>query len=110
MKKSKDFQTPLGNFYFKRIPTPEFYCFVQRVEVSKHDVFFMAHPFKALLDYIYVNKKDWKTLGPAMNSLRIERGSFEALGADDFETLRGQYKNYRVQRFIKGVRKELGLK
>ena len=109
MKKSKDFQTPLGNFSFKRIPTPEFFCFVRRIEVSKHDVFLMAHPFKALLDYIYVNRKDWKTLAPAMKSLRIERESFEALSTDDFETLRGQYKNYLVQRFIKGARKELGV-
>ena len=109
MKKSKDFQTSLGDFNFKRIPTPEFFSFVERIEVSKQHVFFMAHPFKALLDYIYVNKKDWKSPTPAMKSLRIERESFEALSSDDFEALLGQYKNHRLQRFIKGVRKELGV-
>jgi len=107
MKRSKDFNTPLGHFNFKRIPFTSFYNQVDRIEVSKNTVFFMARPLKALVDYVYILKKNWTGLKPVKDSLRIELDSLRSVDLADLEALQKQYQNQRIQKFIKGVRKEL---
>lgn len=107
MKRAKDFDTPLGLFSFKHIPSFSFYHQVDRVEPSRNTVFFMARPLKALADYVYVYKKDWKDLGPAIESLRIEFDSFKSVDLNELDDLQKQYRSRRVQKFIKGAKKEL---
>jgi len=108
MKKSKDFKTPLGYFSFKRIPTALFYQGVERIQLEKGDVFFMARPFKALVDYVYIHRKNWQGLEAARDSLRIEAMYFESVQLEELKTLRENYTNHRVQKFIAGAGRELG--
>ncbi|MBI3618117.1 MAG: hypothetical protein HY210_07885 [Candidatus Omnitrophica bacterium] len=109
MKKSKDFVTPLGAFNFKRIPVTVFYSEVDRVSSDNGEAFLMAKPLKALTDYVYAHKQDWKGLDPVINSLRIEPDSLEGISKEELDSLHGEYQSKRVERFIKGLKKDLQL-
>ena len=107
--KSKEFQTPLGAFSYNRIPQKVFYTCIERLTDEAGNVFLMATPMKALADYVYVNKKDWAELKPVAESLRIEQEEFESVTSDDLDALIENYTSRRVQKFIKGLRKDLKL-
>jgi predicted transcriptional regulator of viral defense system len=107
--KSKEFQTPLGVFSYNRVPQNVFYTGVERLSDEGGDVFLMATPVKALADYVYVNKKDWAGLKPAVESLRIEAEEFETVTVDDIDALVENYRSRRVRKFIKGLRRDLKL-
>jgi hypothetical protein len=107
MKKSKDFVTPLGVFSFKRIPVRVFYSNVDRIAADKGDAFLMAGPLKALADYVYVHKQDWKGVAPVMESLRIEPDFLESISKEEFDSLSEGYRIKRVRRFLKGLKKDL---
>ncbi|MCK5219432.1 hypothetical protein KAR10_07920 [bacterium] len=108
MKKSQDYETPLGFFSYKRIPAVVFYEGVERMQAENGDMFFMAHPFKALVDYVYIYKKAWQGLEPAIASLRIDAMCFENLQLDELNSLQENYSNHRVQKFIAKAKQELG--
>lgn len=105
--KSNEFSTPLGEFSYTRVPQNIFYTGVERHIDEAGDVFFMASPVKALADYVYVHKKDWAGLEPAIKSLRIEPEEFESVGSDEMEVLIENYTSRRVRAFLDGVRKDL---
>lgn len=109
IRKSKDFVTPLGAFNFKRIPVRVFYSAVDRVSSGNGDAFLMAKPLKALADYVYAHKQDWKGLDPVINSLRIEPDSFEGISKEELDSLHETYQSKRVQRFIKSLKRDLQL-
>jgi hypothetical protein len=70
---------------------------------------FLTFSKKALADYVYVHKKDWIGLKPVTESLRIEPEEFESVTLGDIELLIDNYTNRRVQKFIKGLKKDLKL-
>ena len=107
--KSKEFDTPLGLFSYNRVPQKVFFAGIERLTDKTGDIFFMATPLKALSDYVYVNKKDWTGLEPIVNSLRVELEEVEDLTSSQFDSLLENYKSHRVQRFLKGLRKDLKL-
>jgi predicted transcriptional regulator of viral defense system len=109
MKKSKEFETLLGRFSFSRIPLKVFYSKVERISDEQTGVsFFMARPMKALADYVYVYKKSWLSLEPAVKSLRIEKEQLEKVTAKELNLISQNYKNRRVRQFIEAVKKDLG--
>ena len=108
MKKSKEFRTPLGLFSFKRIPCSIFYCEVERIEPSPGDVFFMASAVKALIDYVYVYKKDWEGMSSAIDDLRLDPVNFKNIRPAQLKALKQAYRNFRVKRFIGNIQKDLG--
>ena len=69
MDRSREFETPIVNFSFAAVPQKVLYAQVARVE--RHEggdaarSFLMATPLKALADYVYVHKQDWRGMGPA---------------------------------------------
>jgi predicted transcriptional regulator of viral defense system len=107
--KSKEYKTPLGTFSYNRVPQKVFYTGVERLTDDAGDVFLMASPMKALADYIYVYRKDWAGIKPAAKSLRVEPEEFESVILDDLDALIENYTSRRVQKFLKGVKKELKL-
>ena len=108
VKNSKEFSTPYGIFTYKRIPFSMLYFGVERIE-SSGGVFLMASPLKALMDYVYVYKKDWKGIDPVIKSLRIEKENLEHMDSRQLEQSEEEYKNFRVKKFIKGIKKDLKL-
>jgi hypothetical protein len=79
---------------------------VDRID-SPQGSFLMASPWKALVDYVYVNKKEWRGIDPVVKSLRVEKESLENIDRDLLDQLQEIYKNLRVQNFIKGIKKDL---
>jgi predicted transcriptional regulator of viral defense system len=108
-KNSRDFDTPLGHFSYRRIPQKVFYAGVNQVIDENGQVFLIASPLKALADYVYAHKRNWIGLKPIIESLRVEPEEFEQLTAGEFDEIADNYTSRRVQRFCHGLRKDLRL-
>ena len=107
--KSKEFNTPLGVFSYVPVPQKVFYTGVERLTDEEENVFLMASPIKALADYVYVHKKDWTSLKPVEESLRVDLEEFESVTWNDIELLIDNYTSRRVQKFIQGLKRDLKL-
>jgi hypothetical protein len=105
-KRSREFKTPLGAFSYAHIPTDPFLAGVERVE-NAGSIFLMATPWRALADYVYVYKKDWRSLAPVVESLRVDGSHFQNADFKLLEALRVSIRSLRVSRFIDGVKGEL---
>jgi hypothetical protein len=106
-KKAKEFTTPLGVFGYDRVPQRVFYREVERLTDAGGNVFLMAAPLKALADYVYVRKKNWTKIEPAIRSLRIEPEELEQVTDSMLAALADNYSNSRVKRFLEGLGKDL---
>ncbi len=106
-RRSSLFETPLGVFGFSRIAVNPFLIDVSR-ELSGEDSFWIAGPWKAIADYVYLYKKEWKGIAPLMESLRIEEEDIFTAKKETLVDLESAYRSRRVKRFLKGVRKDLG--
>lgn len=102
--KAQHFRTPLAEFSYTRIPVRVFYEGVERMPSGA----FMARPFKALLDYIYVRRMDWVGIDPVVKSLRVDRQLLEKITRTDIKRFRSAYPSVRVRKFIDGVSGDLG--
>ncbi|NNM58410.1 MAG: hypothetical protein HKM04_01160 [Legionellales bacterium] len=107
-KRSKEFDTPLGKFSYTRLPTHNFYVNVKLVVVDNHQ-FFMAKPWKAICDYVYCYKKNWRSLEPLQKSLRIDIDELSLLGDSVMTQLEHYYHSERITRFLCGIKRELKL-
>ena len=105
-KNAKQFSTPYGVFVYKRIPFPMLFLGVDRI-ASPQVSFLMASPWKALVDYVYAYKKEWRSIDPVLKSLRVEKESLENIDHDFLDQMEEIYKNSRVRNFIKGIKKDL---
>ena len=108
-KKAKEFSTPLGVFSYNRIPQKLFYAGVERLADEAGNIFLMAKPIKALSDYVYVHKKDWMGLKPVVESLRVEEEELASITVSEFNSLIENHVSRRVQKFLKGLKKDLNL-
>ncbi len=106
-KKTKEFTTSLAVFSYDRVPQHVFYAEVERLTDASGNAFLMATPMKALADYVYVRKKDWTGIKPAISSLRVEPEELEQVTASTLDALSSNYSNSRVKRFLEGLRKDL---
>jgi len=107
LKNSKDFETPLGLFSYKRVPQKVLYAGVERRTDEHGNVFIMAGPVKALADYVYIHKLDWGGIVPVIQSLRVESEEFESISIASVESIMENYQSRRVRRFLKGLQKDL---
>lgn len=107
--KAKEFQTPLGIFSYERVPQKVFYTEVNRVQDESGNISLMASPIKALADYVYARRKDWRGLEPVVGSLRIEPDEFRLVTNEAIQRLIDNYSQVRVKRFLEGMREDLKL-
>jgi hypothetical protein len=105
-KRSKDFKTPLGMFSYLHLPMDNLYLEVERVK-EKEYTFFIAKPWKAICDYVFCYKKEWRNINPLIESLRINREFLPILSYEEYQVLMEYYHHNRLNRFLKGVFKEL---
>ncbi len=105
-KRSKEFATPLGIFSYRPVPLEELYTEVELIEENGYK-FFMAKPWKAICDYVFCYKKDWISLEPLLNNLRINMENLPALRKEEIQLLDEYYHHARVNRFLKGVQRDL---
>ncbi len=52
-------------------------------------------------------KKDWKSFKPVIESLRVEPEYLQEIPFSQLDQLKQNYQNYRAQKFINGIEKEL---
>ncbi len=109
LERSREFDTPLGLFTFTRVPQQEFFGGVIRTSGEGGDSFFLATPLKALSDYVYVNRCNWTSMKPVLESLRVDEDELGRLTGELFDQLMPLYKADRVRRFLAGFRKDLRL-
>ncbi len=105
-KRSLEMNTPLGMFSYSHIPSNIFFAGVQRV-VSEDDVLFMATPWRALIDYVYIHKKKWEGTKPLVDNLRIDEDKIKNADFRLLEELYISTKSKNVKRFISSIKKEL---
>ena len=101
-KKTKEFNTPFGNFYFHSVPKKFFHFGITRVE--KNGVFLVAEPLKALLDYIYIFKKDWKNIEDTKKDLRLNDSITNFINTNIINEYYKNCKNVRVKNFLNGLK------
>lgn len=107
-KRSRDFSTPLGEFSFTCVPVRIFLAGVGLVRVG-NEGFFLATPLRALADYVRAHKKNWCGVNPLIRDLRIEEADLATLKKSDFDELYPAFQSRRVQKFLRGVQKDLRL-
>lgn len=105
-KRSRNFNTPVGIFTYSRVVCRPFLTGVT-VEKTEGESFFLASPWRAVADYVFFYKKDWKGMEPLVNSLRIEEEMLIQSDRSELPTLVKNFKSRRVKRFLSGVMKEL---
>ncbi len=107
--RTKKFITPFGEFVFYQLPVNEyeFLTGITRVEEIKNEPFFLASPLRALADYVYMKKIDWKGLDYFMGSLRIDLEKFMKIESNDFLEIKKVYRSKRVLHFLDNLKAEL---
>ncbi len=105
-KRTKEVKTPLGLFSYVHIPFDNFFAGVKREE-SPEGIFFMATPWRALIDYVYFHKKEWAGTQPLIESLRVDPANLEKVDLQILHELGESLKNNRVRKFIESIQKEL---
>lgn len=104
-KRSLSTRTPIGMFSYERTPKDQFFMAVERKE-SKDSVYLIAHPWKALADYMYVRRKKWKSLAEVIEDLRLDESRVEAADKATLEEIACYYHSPRVRRFAQMILKE----
>jgi len=107
-KRNKVFHTPYGTFNYAKLPADNF--FLQVLRKSENNVsYFVATPWKAICDYVYCHKKNWRNLQPLSKSLRIEIEELPPITKLELTELKNYYQSKRMTDFILGIKKELQL-
>lgn len=107
-KRSHRFENKLGVFDFVRVPLSPFFVGINRVVVDQES-FFMASPWRAVLDIVRVHKHEWKGIHPLLKSLRVEAESLANTDPVELEELETAYHSRRISKFLNGVRQDLKL-
>jgi len=105
-KRAKEIKTPLGVFSYTPVNYETFFTGVDRIE-GDNGVFLMASPWRALADYVYAYRKNWKGLRPAAESLRIDADVFKNTSFKLMEDIHNSARNRRVKEFIKTCMEEI---
>ncbi|MFH1832529.1 MAG: hypothetical protein ABH827_07090 [bacterium] len=131
IKRAKEFKTSFGVFSYKRVPEEQFYTGVTRIENTrientrigtKNTVFFVATPWRAIADLIYIRRKYWKhecstrecstrecwkSLEELGGDLRIDRETFLNSDKEMLKLLAESYPSYHVCKILKRFLKEI---
>jgi hypothetical protein len=102
IRRSSTIENKFGNFSYHKLPKQHFFLGVTRE--SEHEyAYFIASPWKAIFDYIYCYKKDWKSMTPLIESLRINIDELPKLDIEFANQAEHFYNSKRITRFLKGI-------
>lgn len=107
VKRTKEFETPLGVFSYEHIPIKAFSFGVEQHQQGALNLF-IAAPVKAIADMIYVRKRTWDSISDLCEDLRIEIESFQSSDKKLLIGLTENYPSVRVKKtlniLLKGLR------
>lgn len=103
-------KTPVGQFSFTYLKTAYFnFGFYQLNDDGNK--FLIATPLKALMDYIILKKKEYKSIKELEEDLRFDFDEFLAykkfVNKEKIDEMLKIYKSYRLQVILKEMRKRL---
>lgn len=104
-KRSLSIQTKVGMFSYEHTPKDQFFMAVERKE-DKDSICLIAHPWKALADYMYVRRKKWKTFAEVIEDLRLDEAKIEASDKETLKEIACYYHSPRVRRFAQMILEE----
>lgn len=104
VKRSKDFETPIGIFSYEHIPITAF-----PFGIEQRKQYFIASPVKALADMIYSRNRAWDSLNDLTDDLRIDPDSVQESDKKTLTELIENYPSQRVKRVLSIFAKELKL-
>ena len=107
--RARSFDTPVGLFSYTPVPQRGLLLGVRRALVEEGGAYFLATPLKALADHVYVQRCEWGSAAPVVESLRVESESLAELTGELFDEVMGAYAPGRVARFLAALRKDLKL-
>jgi hypothetical protein len=105
-KRGQSMRTPIGLFSYEHTPQDQFFMAVERKE-TVDSIALIAHPWKALADYVYARRKRWKKLADVMKDLRLDESKVAEADCSVLEEIAQYYRSPRVQRFAKMLLKNL---
>lgn len=109
-KNSLELKTPVGLFSFSYLKT-EHFNFGFYSYKSGSDRILIATPLKALIDYIVLMKKNYKTVEDLEEDLRLDFDEFKNyknfVNKEKINEMLSIYKSYRIQVILKDIRKRL---
>jgi len=106
IKRAKKFKTSIGIFSYEHVPSRDFYVGVDRIETAQ-SVFFIATPWRALADFMYVTRRSWKTLLDLEQDLRIDIEDVMNSDKKVLKLLVEKYPSRRVRDNLKKFLKEI---
>jgi predicted transcriptional regulator of viral defense system len=109
-KRSRSFATPLGDFVFQSVPSPNRLAGVESIKLDHVFWAFVATPIKAIADLVYLHKEvDWTTHGIAFltESMRMEPDDLLAMSLATADEVINSIKNKRTQDYIRQLSKKL---
>jgi len=101
-KRNSVVPTPIGTFSFEHTPQLQFYMGVEHI-VTPNSTFLIAHPWKALADYMYVHRKNWKTLTDVIEDLRLDESALQSADKAVLEEIAQYYDSPRVRHFARAI-------
>jgi len=101
------FDSVLGRFLYLHVPESHAFSLVARVQNEDGGVFFMASPWKAIADYVYVFQKKWSGIDPLVHSLRLDIDQLVRPTNEEVAAISLQYPYRRMGLFMEGVQQLL---
>jgi hypothetical protein len=105
-KRSATIETQIGTFSYEHTPWDQFFMGVERI-VTQDSTFLMAHPWKALADYMYVHRKKWKTLTDVVKDMRLDESALQRVDKAILEEISEYYDSLRVRNFARNILKDI---
>ena len=97
--RAQQFSTPLGTFTYKHVPEKAFYLGVERT-VLPAGICFIAQPWRAVADYVYVYAKTWSSLADFEEDMRIDHQIVIASSRAQLKELASNYPSMRVRKML----------
>lgn len=105
-KRAREFKTPVGLFNYKHVPAEGFYVGVERITTNDESIF-VASPWRALADLIYVRRKSWESIIDIEEDLRIDNETILGSDRKSLKLLAEKYSSRRVRESLKMFLKEI---
>jgi predicted transcriptional regulator of viral defense system len=105
-RRATEIETSLGVFSYECVPAAYLYDGVERVGEDP-SVVFIAQPWKALVDLVYVKNPGWKGVADLVGSMRIEEEKLKNPPWDLLLRLEENYACRRVRVFLQRMKRDL---
>lgn len=109
-KSSQEVKSPVGQFSYAYLKT-DYFNFGFYRHKNGDDKFLIATPLKALIDYIVVMKKNYKTVEEIEEDIRFDFEEFKSfknfVNKEKVNVMLAVFKSYRLQVILKDIRKKL---